>query len=124
MANVKELGYLSRPVVRKILQNIILVNYMAVQRWNMQMVTSIGGNTRMVRRKDMEHLSGLVERDISGNTCRVTCTGMEYTDGQMEVYIMDSGKRIRRRVTGIGRVVMAQNIMDSGRTINEMETQF
>jgi predicted RNA binding protein with dsRBD fold (UPF0201 family) len=49
---------------------------------------------------------------------------MEYTDGQMEVYIMVSGKRIRRMVTDIRSLLMAQNIMDSGRIINYMETQF
>jgi hypothetical protein len=32
------------------------------------MVTVIGGNSRMVTRKDMEHKSGLVEADTSGNT--------------------------------------------------------
>jgi hypothetical protein len=80
---------------------------MAVERWNGQMVTSIGGDSRMVRRKDMEHMSLLMETVISGSVCRVKCTGMEYTDGQMEENIMDSGKSIRGRVTDIGRVVMA-----------------
>jgi hypothetical protein len=32
------------------------------------MVTVIGGNARMVRKKDMEHLRGLMETDTSGNT--------------------------------------------------------
>jgi hypothetical protein len=69
-------------------------------------VASIGGNTRMVTWKDMEHMSWLVERDISGNSCRVTCTGMEYADRQMDLYIMDSLKIIRRKDTDISRVVM------------------
>jgi hypothetical protein len=70
------------------------------------MVTVIGGNTRMARGMDMEHLSGLVEADTSGSTCRISDTGMEYTDGQMEESIMDSGNRIRRMVTDIIRVLM------------------
>ena len=70
------------------------------------MVTVIGGNSRMARRKDMEHLSGLVERDTSGSGCRVTCMGMEYADPQMELSIMDSGNRISRMVTDIIRVLM------------------
>jgi hypothetical protein len=111
-------------VVRKILQNIILINYMAVERWNMQVVTGIGGNSRIIRRKDMEHMSGLVDTDISGSGCRITCTGMEYTDGQMEEYAMDSGKSIRRMVTDIRGMMMAQNILDSTRMMYEMETQF
>ena len=70
------------------------------------MVTVIGGNTRMARRKDMEHMSGQVEADTSGSTCRVSITGMEYTDGKMEESIMDSGNWIRRMVTDIGSVLM------------------
>ena len=58
------------------------------------MVTVIRGNSRMATRKDMEHLSGLVDRDTSGSGCRISNTGMEYTDGQMEESIMDSGNRI------------------------------
>jgi hypothetical protein len=94
-------------MVRKILQNIILINNMAVERWNLQMVTSIGGNTRMIRGKDMEHLSGLKETDISGSGCRIIITGMEYTDGRVDHYIMDSGKRIRGMDTDISRIVRA-----------------
>ena len=54
-------------MVRKISQNIIMINYMAVQRWNMQMVTVIGGNSRMVIGKDMEHWKVLMEIDTSDN---------------------------------------------------------
>jgi hypothetical protein len=93
-------------MVRKILVNIIFINYMAVESWNMQMVTVIGGNSRMAKRKDMEHLRRLMERDTSGSGCRISDTGMEYTDGQMEESIMDSGNRIRWMVTDIIRVLM------------------
>jgi hypothetical protein len=93
-------------VVRKISQNIILVNVMVVESWNLQMVAVIGGNSRMARRKDMEHLSGLLEIDTSGSGCRVTCMGMEYADAQMEMRIMDSGNRISRMVSDIIRVLM------------------
>jgi hypothetical protein len=37
---------------------------------------------------------------------------------------MDSGKRIIMMVTDIRGMMLAQNIMDSGRMIKEMETQF
>ncbi len=93
-------------MVRKILQNIILINYMAVESWNLQMVAVIGGNTRITRGKDMEQKSGLVEADTSGSGCRVTCTGMEYTERQMEESIMDSGNRVRWMVTDILRMKM------------------
>jgi hypothetical protein len=71
----------------------------------------------------MEHESGLEEVDISGSGCRVTCTGMEYSDGKMEENILDSRKRIRLMVMDISRILLAQNIIHSGRMINEMETQ-
>ena len=93
-------------MVRKILQNIILINVMAVESRNLQVVAVIGGNSRITRRKDLEHLSGLMERDTSGSTCRISDTGMEYTDGQMEESIMDSGNRIIAMVTDILRVSM------------------
>jgi hypothetical protein len=71
---------------------------MVLARLQMKMVTLIGGNSRMVRRKDMEHLSGLVEADTLGNTFRMTDTGMEYTDGQMEMYIKDNTNKIKEKV--------------------------
>ena len=67
---------------------------MAVESWNWQVVAGIGGNSRMATRKDMEHLSMLMDIDTSGSGCRISNTGMEYTDGQMEESIMDSGNRI------------------------------
>jgi hypothetical protein len=70
------------------------------------MVAVIGGNSRMATRKDMEHLQRLEETDTSGSGCRISDTGMEYTDGQMEMSIMDSGNRVTRMVTDIGRVQM------------------
>ncbi len=106
------------------MQNSILINYMAVERWNLQVVTGIGGNGRMTRGKDMEHLIGLVEADTSGSTCRISDTGMEYTDGQMEKYIMDSGKRIRGMVTDIRGILREKNTMDHGRMAHDGEMQF
>jgi hypothetical protein len=68
MAKEKELESQHLQVVRKILQNIILINYMDAERGKEQMVTVIGGNTRMINRKDMEQEKGLIETDASGNT--------------------------------------------------------
>jgi hypothetical protein len=46
----------------------IRINYMALARLHLMMATLIGGNTRMVKRKAMEHLSGLMmEPDTLGN---------------------------------------------------------
>ncbi len=70
------------------------------------MVPVIGGNARMATRKDMEHMSGLMEKDTSASTSRVSNTGMEFTDGQMEESIMESGNIIRRMVTDIIRIKM------------------
>jgi hypothetical protein len=105
------------------LENIILINYMAALSRNLQVVASIGGNSRMARRKDMGHKSGLMEKDTSGSTCRVSDTGTEYIDGQMEENIMDSGKRINVMATDISRVLMVQNITDHGRIAKDREMQ-
>ena len=50
-------------MVRSKSENGILINYMATSRWNFQMVTLTGGNTRMTRGKDMEHSRLLMETD-------------------------------------------------------------
>ncbi len=71
-------------------ESFIRINYMALPSLHLMMVALIGGNRRMVTRKDMEHMSGLVEADTSVSGCRVTSTGMEYSDGQMEMYIKDN----------------------------------
>ncbi len=55
----------------------IRINYMALPRLQMQMVTVIGGNSRIISTKDMEHKSGLMEGDTLGSTCRMSCTAME-----------------------------------------------
>jgi hypothetical protein len=46
----------------------ILITDMGAERWNGQVVTVIGGNSRMVMKKDMEHSRGLKDTDTSGNT--------------------------------------------------------
>jgi hypothetical protein len=66
-----------------------------------QVVKVIGGNIRMARKKDMDQLTGLVDRDTRGNSSRRRVTGMEYTDGQKEQYIMGNTNRIRKMVMAI-----------------------
>jgi hypothetical protein len=50
-------------------ESFMMINDMALSRLQMKMVSLIGGNNRMVREKDMEHLSFLMETDTRGNTC-------------------------------------------------------
>ena len=71
----------------------------------------------MVTRKDMEHLSGLMETDTLGSGCRMTSTGMEYTDGQMDLYIKDNTNKVIEKVVHIKGWQVATSIMDSGRMI-------
>ena len=87
------------------------------------MVTVIGVNTMITCKKDMEHLSGQLERDTSGSGCRVSDAVMEFTDSQMEESIMDSGNRIRGMVTDFIRVSMEWLIIPSGRISYEREMQ-
>ena len=79
------------------------------------MVAVGGGNIRIVRQKDMEHKSGLMETDTSGSTCRVSHTGMQYTDGLMEQYITESTKSASKMVKDIRGGQMAMNIGENGR---------
>jgi hypothetical protein len=78
----------------------------------------------MVRRKDMEHLSGLVETDTLGSGCRVSSTGMEYSDRLMELYIKDNTNKIISKVMHIADGQMALSIMDSKRIIRCTEREF
>jgi hypothetical protein len=64
-------------MVKRKEESFMMVNYMALSRLHLKMVTLIGGNTRMIREKDMEHMSGLVEADTLDNTCRETDSDME-----------------------------------------------
>jgi hypothetical protein len=73
----------------------MMVNYMALSRLHLKMVKLIGGNSRMIREKDMEQMSLLMEADTLGNTCRITDTDMEYTDGQKEKDIKDNINRVK-----------------------------
>jgi hypothetical protein len=88
-------------VVKSKQENGIWINYMGLPSVHIQMVRVIGGIIRIIKRKDMDHITGLMEGDTRGNTSRVTVTGMEYTDGQVEQYIMGNGNRIRKMVMAI-----------------------
>jgi hypothetical protein len=90
---------------------------------HIQLVTVIGGKIRMVRRKDMDHITGLMDRDTRGNTSRRRVTGMEYTDGQMEQYIMGNKNRIRKMVMAIIGGQMEMNTTESTRMTRDGETE-
>ena len=104
-------------------ESFIRINYMALPRLHLQVVTLIGGNTRMVTRKVMEHVSGLVERDTLDSGCRVTNTGMEYSDGQVELYIRDNSNKIILKVMHNAGGQVAESIMDSTRMIRSTEKE-
>jgi hypothetical protein len=99
----------------KSMQNGILINNMAAKRCNLQVVTVIGGNPRMVNLKDMEQWRVLMETDTSGNTVMVSCTGMEYTHGLMAQYITESGNRVIKMDKDIRGGEMAMNTAESTR---------
>ncbi len=90
----------------------------------MKMVTFIGGNTRIISRKDMEHMIGLVERDTLGSRCLMSHKVMEYSHGQVELYIKDNGNKIRKKVMDIKGGQMAMSIMDSTRMISSTEKDY
>ena len=88
---------------------------MALPRLHLQVATLIGGNTRIVREKDMEHMSGLMETDTLGSTCRMSNTAMEYSHGQMELYIKDKTNKVKEKVMDITGGQMAMNTAETGR---------
>jgi hypothetical protein len=77
----------------------------------------------MVKGKDMEQRSGLMETDTPGNTLMVTCTGMEYTDGLMGQYITESGNRITTVAKDIRGGQMDMNIGESTRMTSNVEKE-
>jgi hypothetical protein len=87
------------------------------------MVTVIGGNVRIITTKDMDHITGLMDRDTRGNSSRRSVTGMEYTDGQMEQYIMGNKNRIRKMVMAIIGIHLAMNTTESTRMIRDGEME-
>jgi hypothetical protein len=96
-------------------ENGIWVIYMGLPSVHILVVTVIGGNIRIITRKDMDHFTALMEGDTRGNTSRVTVTGMEYTDGQMEEYIMGNKNRIRLMVMATLGFHLAMNTTESSR---------
>ena len=68
MIKEKELEYeCGQMMARRKLENGSTINYIAAARFDFQMATVIVGNTRIALRKNMEHLSILVEANTSGN---------------------------------------------------------
>ena len=96
---------------------------MALLGLHIQMVTVIGGSIRITTGKDMEHSSGLMERDTRDNGSRVRVTGMEYTDGQMETCIMENSNRVRVMVMGISGFHLALNTTESSRMVRNRERE-
>jgi hypothetical protein len=55
-------------MVRNNSEKCIFINSMDATKLNSQVEIVIGGNKKIIKRKDMEHMSGIVEKDSSGNT--------------------------------------------------------
>jgi hypothetical protein len=110
-------------VVRNIKENGILINYMARPSVHGQMATAIGGSGRITRWKDMEHSSGLMERDKRGNSRRRSFTGMEYTHGQVEQCIMENSNRTIKMAMAVTGIQMVMNTTESSRMISHMERE-
>ena len=105
------------------MENGISINYMARPSVHFQMAAVIGGTIRITTRKDMEHTSGLMERDTMGNGRRVRVTGMEYTHGQMEKCIMENTNRTRKMVMAVTGIQMVRNLTETTRMIRDMERE-
>jgi hypothetical protein len=102
----------------------ILIKCMVAARLNFKMVRVIGGNTRIIRVKDMVHICGLMEGNTWGNTCKMKDMVMEYTDGQMERYIMDNSSRVTVKAMEKLYFLEVITIMDSTKMIWNGVTEF
>jgi hypothetical protein len=92
------------------------------------MVAVLGGNSRMIMEKDMEHGRVLVETDTLDNTVMIRNMGMEYTDGVMgqyikEMYITESGKMVTEMVKVITGGQMEMNIGENSRIARDGEKE-
>jgi hypothetical protein len=124
MAKEKELEEEYGQMAIKIMENGILINHMAAERWKINMAVG-GGNSRMIRGKDMEHGKRLLmETDTSGNSVMISNTGMEYTDGLMEMYITESGNKIIEMDKDITGGQMALNTAETGRITRDREREY
>jgi F0F1-type ATP synthase beta subunit len=110
-------------MVKKNMENGILIKIMAVLRRKMQMVPLIGGNAKILTRKNMEHSILQMETDTSVNSWVMSSTAMEYTDGLKDQYTTENTKRIISMVTDIWDGQMAMNIAENGRTISNRERE-
>ena len=100
-------------MVRSKSENGILIIKMAAERWNMQVATVIGEDTRMTTGKDMEYSRVLMETDTWGNSRMISYTAMEYTDGLMDQYIMENKNLIKEMVKDISNGQTAMNIAEN-----------
>ena len=90
---------------------------------HIHLATVIGGTIRITRGKDMEHSSGLIERDTRGNTRRKRVTGTEYTHGQVGQCIMENTNRTTKMVMDVTGFHLAMKNTESTRMIRNMERE-
>ena len=67
MASEKDLEYTNIQMAKRKQENGIAINYMALLNLNYQVATDIGANIKIIRGKDMGHLTGQTDRDTLGN---------------------------------------------------------
>ncbi len=105
----------------KIMENGILINEVASKRWKIKMATFGGGNSRMIKGKDMEHSTVEMEINSSGNIFMTSFTAMEYTDGLMDQSIMENTNLVKEMVKDITDGQMVKNIGENRRMICNWE---
>jgi hypothetical protein len=110
-------------MVRNNSEKCILINSMDATKLNSQVEIVIGENTKIIKGKDMELMSGLMEKYSSGNTWMIANMGMEYTDMLQGLYIKESGNRIRKMAKDITGGPVAINIGESSKMAWCMEKE-
>jgi hypothetical protein len=105
------------------LENGIFDVFMVRPSVHIHLATVIGGRTRITNRKDMEHSSGLMDRDTRGNGRRGRVTGTEYAHGQMGQCIVENTNRTTMMVMAVTGGQMAMSTTESGRMVRNMERE-
>ncbi len=97
---------------------------MALPRSSIKTIRFTRVSIRIIKGRDLERISLLIDRNTVGNTNVIRGTAMGHTNGKMARYIKGSGKRIKGRDTDTTDTQMGKNITEGSRIIRNVELVF
>ena len=100
------------------------MNYMALSRDHYIMEPLFGGNTKMALLKDMLQVRVNLDTKPLGNSNSINYTGLEMIERQVERYFKDNSQKVKKKVSHVQSLKMAQSIMESTRMISTGEMEY